>query len=88
MPAHAAQRVTGITVNRHCNINRVEFDALKATLHNCVHTGPAKQNHRNIPDFRAHLAGRIAWVRQINPQRAAKLYRLFDLIDWRLEEPV
>jgi hypothetical protein len=87
MPAHAAQRVTGITVNRHCNVNRAEFDVLKATLHNCARTGPAEQNRANIPDFRAHLAGRIAWVRQVNPQRAAKLYRLFDLIDWRPQRP-
>jgi len=83
MPSTSRQRVTGIVVNAHCNTGRAEFDALKAMLHNCARNGPASQNRENVPDFRAHLQGKIAWVAQINPARGAKLWRLFDGIDWK-----
>ncbi len=76
------QRVTGIVVNDHVNVPRTEFDRLKATLHNCVRTGPAEQNRDGITDFRAHLQGRVAWVRQVNPRRGEKLAQLFEAIDW------
>jgi RNA-directed DNA polymerase len=82
MPRSTRQRVTGIVVNEHCNFGRAEFDTLKATLHNCARTGPADQNHSAVPDFRAHLDGRITWVEQINLWRGMKLRRLFDRIDW------
>jgi RNA-directed DNA polymerase len=76
------QRVTGIVVNQHPNVPRTEFDRLKATLHNCVRDGPEAQNRAAHPDFRTHLAGRIAHVRVINPARAARLEQLFAQIDW------
>jgi RNA-directed DNA polymerase len=82
MPRNTRQRVTGIVVNEHCNVGRAEFDTLKAILHNCVHTGPAGQNRAEVPDFRRHLDGRVAWVEQINPRRGAKLRSLFERIDW------
>lgn len=82
MPRSGAQRVTGIVVNEHCNVGRAEFDTLKAVLHNCVRTNPASQNRAMVPDFRAHLGGRVSWVEQINPLRGAKLRRLYDRIDW------
>jgi hypothetical protein len=53
-------------------------------LHNCTITGPEKQNRNRITNFRAHLEGRIAWISQINPGRAGKLYTLFDRINWTL----
>ncbi len=82
MPGHERQRITGITVNEHCNTPREDFEILKAILHNCVLTGPETQNRAAIPNFRAHLEGRIAWITQINPNRAAKLHTLFDRIEW------
>jgi hypothetical protein len=82
MPRAGRQRVTGIVVNAHCNTGRAEFETLKATLHNCARTGPAAQNREAVPDFHAHLHGRIAWVAQINPARGAKLWGLFDDVDW------
>jgi hypothetical protein len=77
------QVVTGVVVNAKPNIARDEFDRLKAVLHNCVKLGPTSQNRESVSDFRAYLRGRIAFVRQLNPARAAKLQRLFDRIDWR-----
>lgn len=85
MPRHVRQRITGITVNDHCNTPRAEYEMLKAILHNCVVTGPETQNRIAIPDFRAHLEGRIAWIAQINLCRAEKLYALFDRITWTQE---
>jgi hypothetical protein len=82
MHRHAAQRVTGLSVNVHCNIARRAYDVPKFILHNCARTGAAAQNRDHRPDFRAYLEGRIAWVEQINLKRAAKLRRLFDRIDW------
>lgn len=76
------QTVTGIVVNEHPNLSRVEFDRLKAVLHNCVVHGPDAQNHAGAGDFRAHLLGRISWVESLNPVRAAKLRREFDRIAW------
>ncbi len=76
------QLVTGVVVNAKPNIRRDEFDQLKAILHNCVKLGPASQNRDNHADFAAHLRGRIAFVRQLNPVRAEKLRRLFEQIRW------
>jgi RNA-directed DNA polymerase len=72
------QRVTGVVVNDHVNVERRTYDALKATLHNCRRHGAQAQNHERRPDFRAHLDGRVGWVEQVNPQRGAKLRRVFD----------
>lgn len=76
------QLVTGVVVNVKPNISRDEYDRLKAILHNCVKLGPDSQNQDNHADFAAHLRGRVAFVRQLNPARAAKLQRLFEQIRW------
>lgn len=76
------QRVTSIVVNAHPNIERSELDRLKAILTNCIRHGPATQNREGVSDFRAHLAGRIAWVSMITPTRGAKLAALFRRITW------
>jgi hypothetical protein len=82
MRAQARQMVTGIVVNAHCNVPRAEFDALKAQLFNCARHGPAEQNRDGVPDFKRHLEARVAWVAQVNPWRAEKLWALFDRIQW------
>jgi RNA-directed DNA polymerase len=78
----ARQRVTGIVVNDHVNVPRIAFDALKATLHNCIKNGPAAENGAGLRDFRAHLDGRVGWVENVNPARAEKLRRMFAAIRW------
>lgn len=82
MPRATAQRVTGLVINEKPNLRRVEFDRLKATLTNCLRHGPATQNRRCHPDFRAHLLGRLAYLDQVNPARGAKLQALFERIRW------
>jgi hypothetical protein len=76
------QTVTGLVVNVRPNVPRAEFDRLKAVLTNCVRHGPATQNRENCPDFRAHLAGKVAHVAAVNPARGRKLLALFDRIAW------
>jgi hypothetical protein len=35
-----------------------------------------------VPDFRAHLQGRVAWVAQLNPPRGRRLQAALDAIAW------
>jgi hypothetical protein len=76
------QRITGVVINAHPNVTRDTFDVLKATLHNCIRRGPAAENRDGHPDFRAHLAGRIAHVAMLNPARGGRLQALFERIAW------
>lgn len=82
MRAATRQQVTGIVVNSHCNIKRTDYDALKAILTNCLRSNPASQNREGHADFHAHLAGKLAYMRMINPARTAKLQTLFEQINW------
>jgi hypothetical protein len=79
------QQLAGVVVNAHPNIQRAEYDRLKAILYNCADLGPGSQNGEGHADFRAHLAGRIAYVAMIHPARGRRLRGLFDRIRW---EPV
>ncbi len=75
-------RAAGLVINEGIHLPRKEVDALKAILHNCVRLGPASQNLRAHPDFRAHLLGRISYLATVNSARAEKLRRDFEQIDW------
>jgi RNA-directed DNA polymerase len=77
-----SQRAAGIVLNKHPNLPRPIFDELKAILHNCRAHGPVSQNHDQVPDFRAHLAGRISHASMVNPARGAKLSDMLDRIVW------
>jgi RNA-directed DNA polymerase len=81
MPPGVRQRLGGLVVNVRPRPSRADYDRLKATLHNCLKTGPAEQA-RGIPDLRAHLRGRVAWFELTDPPRGAKLRALFDRIAW------
>ncbi len=76
------QRAAGLVLNVRPGVSREEFDQLKAILFNCVSNGPLAENRYQHANFRAHLAGRIAWHKQTNATRAAKLERLFAQIVW------
>ena len=82
LPQHLQQRITGVVVNAHPNTPREDYDRLRACLHQCVHQGPASQNHAQLADFRAHVLGRITWVKQFNARRGQKLMALFAQIAW------
>ena len=80
--SHQKQKITGIVVNQFPNIDRRDYDQLKAILTNCVRYGPESQNRDHHPDFRSHLAGMIGYVSQLNQSRGDKLRQLFDRIQF------
>jgi retron-type reverse transcriptase len=82
MRAATRQTAAGIILNRCTNLNRIEYDRLKAILFNCIRLGPSTQNRNQLADFEAHLRGRVNWVRQLHPARGEKLTALFSAIDW------
>ncbi len=77
-----SQRLAGTVINQKPNLPRTEFDQLKAILHNCIHQGTENQNRHDHTDFKAHLAGRIAYVKWLNPVKGEKLHRLWKQIEW------
>jgi retron-type reverse transcriptase len=85
MFASHRQILTGIVVNQRANIPRAEYDRLKAILTNCARHGPASQDRMAVKDFRAHLAGRIAYVSSLNRSRGARLQSIMNTIDWRYD---
>lgn len=76
------QRAAGLVINQKVNIRRDDYDRLKAVLCNCARHGPENQNRAGVADFRAHLAGRVAHVGQLNPEKGRRLARLFEAIVW------
>jgi hypothetical protein len=82
MTSARRQQVTGVVVNRTPNLRRDAYDALKATLHNCATRGPGAENRAAMPDFRAHLTGRVAHATMLNPARGRKLREILERIDW------
>lgn len=78
--AHQKQRLVGIVVNSKPNMDRKQFDTLKAVLTNCVRFGLESQNRSSHTQFRAHLLGRIQYVKSLNEQRGLKLERIYQNI--------
>lgn len=76
------QSFCGITVNVRPNLERCEYDTLKATLFNCVIHGPASQNREKRHNFHQHLQGRVSNVHFLNPKRGKRLQELMEQIRW------
>ena len=82
MSRGTCQKVNGIVVNEKLNVKRGDRDQLKAILHNCMRHGPTSQNRAGLVDFRAHLMGRLAYVKMITPLHGHRMERLFKQIVW------
>src|SRR4051812_8124862 len=82
MTSAGRQHVCGVVVNERPGVPRPELDRLRATLHEAALHGPAAANRARVPDFRAHLLGRIGWVEQLDPRRGERLRRRFATIDF------
>lgn len=92
MSRHEKQKVTGITVNEKPNIQKKDYQELKTMIHICEKFGLAsyigKQMNRkgevlDTPDkLRSYLAGKLNFVKQINPGKAEKLTAKFNNIRW------
>ena len=80
MSRGVSQRVAGVVVNVRPNVPRREYDTLKAILTNCERHGPASQNRDGHADFRGRLAGKIAYVAMVNPEKGRRLREMFERI--------
>jgi RNA-directed DNA polymerase len=76
------QQMAGLVVNERINVRRADFDELKAILTNCARLGPVSQNRSGHAEFRAHLQGRVAFVKGIHPEKGKKLQALLERIPW------
>jgi hypothetical protein len=76
------QHLAGLVTNQRVNVIRRDFDRLKATLTNCVRSGPQSQNRDGRPSFRSHLEGRVNFVEMINPAKGMRLRKIFEEIQW------
>ena len=79
------QLVCGVVVNERLNVPRRDYDRLKAILHDAAHNGPTAANRSGVPDLRAYLLGRIAWVAALHPDRGRRLRERFDAIAWEFD---
>lgn len=68
MPSMTRQVVTGIVVNAKTNVDRRDYDRLKAIIH--------AKNWQTDPAAQAQLLGQIGWVAQLNPAKGARLREL------------
>jgi RNA-directed DNA polymerase len=75
-----AQTVTGVVVNEKQSIPRDELRRLRAILHRAAQEGLEKQNREGRANFRAWLAGKIAFVAMIRPDVAARLKAALDSV--------
>lgn len=76
------QQVAGIVVNQKVNLRRRDLELLEAILTNCVRRGAKSQNRDALPDFRAHLEGRVGYVEMVNREQGQRLREIFDAIQW------
>jgi retron-type reverse transcriptase len=70
---NAAQRVTGIVVNRHVAVPRKLVRRLRAILHHAKTEGLAAQNRNRHENFVSWLGGMIAYVAMVNPDQGRPL---------------
>ena len=76
------QQLAGVVVNRKVSLRRRDLELLEAILNNCARFGAASQNRGALPDFRAHLEGRLGFVEMVNREQGQRLRALFDAIAW------
>ena len=77
MPRGVRQILAGLVVNQQASLRRAELQRLEAILTNCVRFGPDSQNREGLPDFRAHLEGRIGFVEMIGRAKGERLRAIF-----------
>jgi len=93
---NSRQMVTGIVVNRKPNVARAGYKWIRAVVYNCRMNGVQAEFQRwrdrmskdgkttpdDIGKFGRQLAGRIAFIRHINPKRGGELWEQFRQIDF------
>jgi hypothetical protein len=83
MRANQRQFLGGQVINQRPNVRREDYERLKAILFNAANRGPASQFPASSwENPKRQLQGKIAWVAMVNPERGARLQRLYDQITW------
>ena len=83
MRANQRQFLGGQVTNQRPNVRREDYERLKAILFNAANRGPASQFPASSwENPKRQLQGKIAWVAMVNPERGARLQRLYDQITW------
>ncbi|GAC66875.1 reverse transcriptase family protein [Gordonia soli] len=82
MGRHQQQRLAGLVVNDRPRVSRVDYDNLRALLHNAIRDGATAQNREGHPEFRSHVYGLIAWVGATDPARRRRLLAMAADVDW------
>jgi len=80
--SHQRQKLTGVIVNKHTNIDRRYYDRVKAILTNCLRHGIEDQNIERHDNFQAHLLGCIMFINSLNKRRGEKLLGLYRQINF------
>lgn len=90
--ATGQKKVTGIIVNKKMNIEKVQYRKVRAIINICKKHGPAslvgkiqKNNGDKIETLqglRNHLAGKLNYFNQINPEKTLELKNTFNAINW------
>jgi RNA-directed DNA polymerase len=76
------QHLAGIVVNQKAGLPRRDLELLEAILTNCVRSGPESQNRAGVPNFRAHLEGRVGFVGMVDRVKGQRLRDLLNAIRW------
>jgi len=82
-PRWKRQKVLGMVVNEKVNIPRYEYMRTRSIIHNCLVDGFENQYKRagmnSISGLKAHLRGKLAFFKQVDPVKAQRLKDQFDL---------
>jgi RNA-directed DNA polymerase len=70
-------------VNDRPGVRRAEVRRIRAILHRARTEGLESQNRANLPDFRAWLLGKIAFVRMARPEVGDRLLAELEELDRR-----
>jgi RNA-directed DNA polymerase len=76
------QQLAGVVVNQKIGVCRRDRERLEAILTNCIRLGPESQNRAGVPEFRAHLEGRVGFIAMIDLEKGRRLKSLFESIEW------
>lgn len=82
-PRWKRQKVLGMVVNEKVNIPRYEYMRTRSIIHNCLVDGFDNQYKRagmnSVSGLKAHLRGKLAFFKQVDPIKAQRLKDQFDL---------
>ena len=72
----------GMTFNHRPNYRADKYDSLRSLTHNCMRHGFESQFERagfdSVDELTDWLRGTLLWVKQINPEKGARLIQMFE----------